>query len=261
MARSLIACEVLVALALSSGAASSALAATPLLAANTVIQPGAADYDIGFRDALNKQPYRDAGRKNVRYGEGFNAGTAKAKAVAAQGVDYDLGYRDGYNKVPYRDATRRNVRYGEGYKAGGADHVTPTVAAPPPVAAAVPGAAALPAAARAAAGPDYDLGYRDAINKQPSRDASRKNVRYGEGYAAGQTKRESIAASGPDYELGFRDGFNKATYRDAGRKNKRYAEGFSAGQSERTAAVAPVPPPKPATQFEGLEPGRIVIDR
>jgi hypothetical protein len=261
MARSLIVSEALVALVLASGAASPALAATPFLAANTVAQPGAADYDIGYRDALNKQPYRDASRKNLRYGEGFNAGTAKVKALAAEGADYDLGYRDGYNKAPYRDTARKNVRYGDGYKAGGADHVTPTVAAPAPTAAAVPRAAALPAAARTAAGPDYDLGFRDALNKQPQRDASHKNVRYGEGYAAGQTKRQSIAAAGPDYELGFRDGFNKTAYRDRDRKNTRYAEGFSAGQSERTATSAAAPPPPPANKFDGLEPGRMVIDR
>lgn len=268
MARFLIVSEAVVALALASGAAWPALAAVPLLAANTVAQPGAADYNIGYRDALNKQPYRDASRKNVRYGEGFTAGTAKVKALAAEGPDYDLGYRDGYNRGAYRDTARKNVRYADGYKAGGADQGAFAVAVPRPATATLPGTATAPAiaapavAAASAKGADYDLGYRDALNKQPHRDASRKNVRYGEGYAAGQTKRQSIAAAGPDYELGYRDGFNKATYRDAGRKNKRYAEGFSAGQSERpVAAVAAKAPPPPANKFEGLEPGRMVIDR
>jgi hypothetical protein len=198
-----------------------------LAGAAAAAQPPAADYELGFRDAVNQQASRDKDRSNARYGEGYQAGQSRRAANAAAGADFELGYKDGYNKSPYRDRDRSNKRYGEGFKAGQGERqanatALPRVAAPAPA---------------AAGGGDYQLGYRDALNKQASRDRDRSNKAYADGYKAGQAKSAAIATSGPDFELGFRDAFNKAEYRDRDRSNKRYAEGYKAGQMERDAPV------------------------
>lgn len=220
-----------------------------LAGAAAAAQPVAADYELGFRDALNQQAYRDKDRSNARYDEGYQAGQNRRAANAAAGADFELGYKDGYNKLPYRDRDRSNKRYGDGFKAGQSEHQA--------------SAAALPRVAAPAAtvgGADYQLGYRDALNKQASRDRDRSNKAYADGYRAGQAKSAAVAAAGADYELGFRDGLNKTEYRDRDRSNKRYAEGYKAGQMERDAPVMAgsrpgMPPPTRPNDLVGRSAG------
>ena len=190
---------------------------------------GGSDYDTGYRDGLNNLPYRDSDRSNKTYGDGYRAGEAQRRAggTASGGPDYDLGYRDGYNSQTYRDKDRSNKAYADGYKAGQERRSTTGAAS---------GTGASTGVAR---GPDFDLGYRDGLNKRAYRDGNRSNIRYGEGYKAGQTQRDANVTAGPDFELGFRDAVNKAAYRDAGRKNARYADGYRAGQAEVSAIAGP----------------------
>ena len=161
---------------------------------------------LGVSTLMHKSHQRDESRYN------------DYKEVA----NFELGWRDGVNKAPFRERERErnNVAYADGFKAGQAKgQVLPPVVAAP-----------------AAAGPDYQNGFRDGFNKQDYRD--RRNKAYADGYKAGQAKGAAIVAAGPDYELGFRDGFNKVDSRDRERKNKRYDEGYQAGQAERNAVAA-----------------------
>jgi hypothetical protein len=190
--------------------------------------PAAADYELGYRDALNKQAYRDRDRSNQAYGDGFKAGEVRQKAIAASGPDYETGYRDGFNQQPLRDRDRNNRRYSDGYRAGQAQQAI--VARGPVVAAA-------PALTRA----DYDNGFRDGFNKAEYRDRDRNNQSYAEGYKAGQARSQALAAGGRDYEQGFRDGFNRQAYSERDRGNRAYADGYAAGQRE--AATARLLPP------------------
>jgi hypothetical protein len=200
------------------------------------------DYDTGYRDGLSQLPYRDRDRSNKAYGNGYRAGEAHRRAggVTSGGSAYDQGFRDGYTKQPYRDKDRSNQAYGNGFRAGEAQRQQNAGGVAPPVA--------------AAGSADYENGFRDALNKQPSRDRDRSNKSYAAGYKAGGARSAAIAAGGADYELGFRDAFNKAEYRDRDRNNKRYAEGFKAGQLERdgSAAVAARPGTGPVTRIEDL---------
>lgn len=207
---------------------------------------GGSDYDTGYRDGLNNLPYRDSDRSNKTYADGFRAGEAQRRAggTARGGPDYDMGYRDGYSSQTYRDKDRSNKAYADGYKAGQERRATTGAAA------------GTGASAGVARGPDFELGYGDGLNKRAYRDGDRNNVRYGEGFKAGQTKRDANASAGPDFELGFRDGFNRVEFRDRDRKNRRYAEGYRAGQTERnaTASVAArpgMPPPASANDLIG----------
>jgi DNA-binding CsgD family transcriptional regulator len=136
-----------------------------------------ADFERGYRDALDKNEQRDRDRRNTAYADGFKAGQAKSKAALpvvaapAAGADYQAGFRDGFNKADYRDRDRRSKAYADGYKAGQARNDTVV-----------------------AAGPDYELGFRDGFNKIEARERERKNKRYAEGYKAGQMERDGSAS-------------------------------------------------------------------
>jgi hypothetical protein len=169
-------------------------------------------------------------------------------AAAADSSGGDLGYRDGYHQQPYRDKDRSNQAYSKRFQAGEAQRLQNV------------GSVASPVAAAGTA--DYENGFRDALNKQPSRDRDRNNKNYSAGYKAGGARSAVNAANGADYELGFRDAFNKAAYRERDRGNKRYAEGFKAGQSERDAMVRagtrPASPPLAATRPPPKRPSDLV---
>ncbi len=98
-------------------------------------------------------------------------------------------------------------------------------------------AAARAAAAARVAAPadDYDLGYRDGYHKLPSRDASGKNLRYTQGYKAGEARRtaQAPAGAGSDYDSGYRDGVYNLPQREADRRNPSYAAGYRAGEAHR----------------------------
>jgi hypothetical protein len=161
-----------------------AVAAAKLLGVNTLMHKShqrdasryndykdVANFEQGWRDGVNKAPFRERERErnNVAYADGFKAGQAKAQAVPAvvaapaalAGSDYQNGFRDGFNKQDYRD--RRSKAYADGFKAGQAKST-----------------------AIVASGPDFELGYRDGFNKIEYRDRDRKNRRYADGYKAGQ---------------------------------------------------------------------------
>ncbi len=137
-----------------------------------------ADFELGYRDAVDRADYRDRDRRNTAYADGHKAGQAHSKAAppvvaaAPVGADYQTGFRDGFNQSAYRDGDRdrerRNNAYASGYKAGQAK-----------------------SAAIVASGPDYELGFRDGFNMVDSRDRERKNKRYIDGYKAGRIERES----------------------------------------------------------------------
>jgi hypothetical protein len=157
---------------------------------------------LGVSTLQHKSHQRDASRYN------------DYKAIA----NFEQGYRDGLNNAAFsdRERERNNVAYADGFKAGqDKRQVVPTVAAAP------------------TAGPDYQRGFRDGLNKQVQSARDRRNRDYASGYRAGQAKSAAIVASGPDFELGFRDGFNQVAYRDRNRNNQRYAQGYQAGQTER----------------------------
>lgn len=163
-----------------------AVAAAKLLGVNTLMHKShqrdasryddfkdVANFEQGWRDGVNKAPFRERERErnNVAYADGFKAGQAKAQAVPAvvaapaalAGPDYQNGFRDGFNKQDYRDRDRRSKAYADGFKAGQAKST-----------------------AIVASGPDFELGYRDGFNKIEYRDRDRKNRRYADGYKAGQ---------------------------------------------------------------------------
>jgi hypothetical protein len=172
-----------------------AVAAAKLLGVNTLMHKShqrdasryddykeVANFEQGWRDGVNKAPFRERERErnNVAYADGFKAGQAKAQAVpavvaapaavAVAGPDYQNGFRDGFNKQALRDRDRRSKAYADGFKAGQAKST-----------------------AIVASGPDFELGYRDGFNKIEYRDRDRKNRRYADGYRAGQTERDAPA--------------------------------------------------------------------
>lgn len=98
-------------------------------AAGVVAAPGApaaiinADYEIGFRDALNNEPVRERDRGNRAYVSGYRAGQAKRVAISSppHGPNYAAGYQDGYNRQALRESDRKSKAYTTGFRAGQSD--------------------------------------------------------------------------------------------------------------------------------------------
>jgi hypothetical protein len=164
-----------------SARADSSNQATPSLEradAMVLAAASGADYDMGYRDGLGNQAYRDKDRSNKAYGDGYKAGQEQRRsgaAIPAGSDDYQLGYRDGYGNQAYRDKDRSNKAYGEGFKAGQEQRRS---------GAGAPGGNA-----------DFQLGYRDGYDRQPYRDKDRSNKSYGDGFKTGQTDRERGVSS------------------------------------------------------------------
>ncbi len=100
-----------------------AVVAAPVVPAAPAVLLGGADYEVGFRDALNNEPARERDRGNRAYVNGYRAGQAKRVAIGAppNGPDYAAGYQDGYNRQPLRESDRKNKGYAAGFRAGQSD--------------------------------------------------------------------------------------------------------------------------------------------
>lgn len=101
-------------------------------------------------------------------------------------------------------------------------------------------------------GADYDMGYRDGYNNLPYRDKDRSNKAYGDGFRAGEAKRQTggTTSGGADYDLGYRDGYNKLPYRDKDRSNKAYGDGYKAGQAKLQTPPPVVAAPAAAPDYQ-----------
>lgn len=98
------------------------------------------------------------------------------------------------------------------------------------------GSAVVTTPSTSAVDPQYEQGFRDALNRTPHRGKAARDARYDEGYREGEVQRNVLASRGPDYELGYRDGLDHRPPRGKYSLDQAYGKGYREGESRWRAS-------------------------